>query len=1640
MAANYSALGQGVDDDIQDSLGYHDAVEESTSKHVEHEQGPTSSSTTTLEKNTPITSATTPSVEVQQVLSPAQSPRSPAYSHSTATVSTATPVTMATTPSPSAFLSLADHTFAPLDDKTVPGDQDANHGNHLGQPGQVEMSRDPPTRLLSPAGIVRRASSTSSLRSAGSSASNTPLTGGGAGAQALLPPPGAPAIPALAELAARGATTVSYMVQSYEALREARIAAGYDLVQVSSKASGVSGSGVSEGPSPSPSPSPLGSRRSSIVPQDDHNTLRSTDNNRDNSSSREDNAGYEGADAANTHQYDINNPSPDNERNQVRPVPQPTAAVNTTGDLSFSQPAEHNQHDIDVSTPLNNFSLPPPPSATEITTTAIANTTVVRPTPESPKSPKTQQSRASTVALQQTPPARTSSTASIPLSHPTPDTSKRSRSGAYVGNIAALEATAERFSLTSSIEEAIRNEHNELKRSDSRRSAILQATSPKNKSPTSDSGSSPNRPRVSTSRTNSIRALNNAARLGGYSPGGYVMTPNGSLSGGARSGSKSGSIGELSPKSPPVQNTNAQNPGLIEAGNGEEFPFARHGPGKSSVREASKRLSLAQIAELDHPITITQDAIDEADRAAATGGPLDDDDAAIAARAHQQIEPQYADEMDDVDLNGPSDPAQQPMLDHGFFDQPTPRLQLHQPVDYIPYDPDQHAHQQYDGRPLTSESRNTFQQAHDAFGDFDGVHCDPDVDNFAGLPQPAEPVPQPRRRRETLQPRPKSYFDPSTGQEMLYYPAPVPAMLNLPPKLGKSNKAAGARNMRRSQVLSVMQQSSVYGGSRDNLPMMAGGAGDAPPQLPQIDGLPYADGPAETGAFPAQQPEREIRRPQRLTETDKRKSRATMLNGLPPQLRASAFFDAPLPSATPHIELKDGSATATLDTILDASTTAPVSAFTDHAFAGKLGAEVYGAERKRVRKSVTADQLPMAAPEKTRKKLVKRNSSSNLLDAKANKDSDEEEGWTNVGLDADDAGPSSRRSPDISGQHTPRPQDEEEEEEEFIDGEPVFNGPPTTLLAELQMRKQRNKMMTRPAASINPHGLHATLLELNAVAEVERKQRLNKRVNLAWEDPAQNPTPDSDDEDVPLGMLYAAKAVGAKDPHSTDIAVLMSEVNRPLGLMERRELEENEPLSQRRNRLKGSESQPQMSLNQMQKRMSHMTLTPLGGPNALGNRSQSRLTLPLQQRGSANGSGPTSVTGGIEAEGSDAEAEGETLAARKARLAAENPLPRARPVSAGFSSELLSELGFDGTGTNEENNNNRPTSKDSKDSKGKAPASSDVPEEEETLGQRRKRLQAEREAREREMAAGALAGTLAPPAAATQLRDRRDSATLIPFDPNASTSRLSAVVPFTPDPNPNTNANARLSRRLSLSDVLNSHPVDSSQGTMNPVEQDRLRREAEGLARQRAQEAKMAAIRAQMPQQLAQPAIGARTGGFMGGMYNGGGAFANRSNPALGQGMGIGFDPNANAIQPRGLLAQQQVMERPMQKRASTMGVVPQVSQVGAGAGGYGMGMGAQQQYIQASQKQYGAYGQPVMAPQVNMGMGMGVNGMGGMGGMPMGMGNGAAPVSNYGAYGGVPMQFQTGGHHGQMMPGMVQQPGAGGVDMVERWRQSVMP
>ncbi|KAK3936602.1 hypothetical protein QBC46DRAFT_452592 [Diplogelasinospora grovesii] len=1431
MAVRYSALGQTADDDTQDEDFSHFSASDLGSR------------------------------------------LSPLSRRSTTTTTTANMASSST------FLNLSDQTFTPLSfdssDLHLAGgahcdESDSAVGNSL-SPTVSALDQKSPLLPLMAIEIHSRTDDSGG----GGIHGNDGIGLGSAGSSATTATP-----------AASGAKIVSAMVQSFEALQATAARRGYDLV--TAKNTGTRSPGLPSPPatlSPSPSTSPLARKTTETAA----------------APAKAPNASLEGTvrelgSSADGHAEEITRGSgavrdkyDDNELHCQQQQPQNVQQTSTPGNVN----ALNSSPDF---TPNSS------PSDVK------AQPAILRPTPRAILPVTTQQQLIST-----------SSSVGIAIRHPVPDLD--ARSGACLGNIAALEATAERLSTTTSIEEAIREEHNELKRSDSRRSSILQANSVR-KASGSDSGSISGQTQASIiSRQNSILGTNNAARSGGYSPAGYVMSPHDSItaiSTRLRSGSKASSIGAPSPAAM-AMNTAATS---TEVGNGEDFPFmSRHGPGKSSTRSAA-RLSLAEITESDLPMTLTVEALDAADRAAAAGEDNDDDDT-IRASAHQFVESAFAGGLEDMTTAQAE--VTQPMLDNAYVDQPAPRLQLHQPGDNPQYGQHNHNDNYHeDDRPATSGSGATSEQAEAAFGDFDGVHCDPEAGDFLAPQQPEFPpepsrIPQPPRLPP---PRPTSYFDPSTGQQMLYYPARVPAMLNLPPKLSKKPKAA-VRNMRQSQVLSAMPQEAHESriwlpdplenmhGSQNSLPLMTGVMGDHlgsgpsqtnlnfAPQLPELDMVNQTPSlksfhtrhPSETSTIHPSQPqlqEPELRRPPRLADTDKRKSRAPNLGDLPPQLRASAFFD--LPSVTPKIEIKGGSAMATLDSILDASASAPVSAFTDHAFAGKLGSEVYGTEKKKKPKKAT---------------LTKRNPSTEMLNATAAEPrhrasfyslgGDADEGRTTLGLVSgetglragsmrDDASPRTEQ-----GQFSPNPlapgadeeADEDGESEEDEDEE-LYQGPPTTLLAELQLRKQRNKMRTRPIASAFPNGMHSTLLELDTVLEMERKQRKGKKINLAWEDPTRDPDhlEDLDDDDVPLGMLAIAKtAAVAKGVNKSqlDISAVMSEVHRPLGLMERRELEDNEPLSRRRERLQGRDSvQGPLSLTMMQKRMSQLTLTPNNGLGLLHNRSQSRVNLPLPQVG-----GFRTIN---EADHAEDENEGETLAARKARLAAEDPLPRARPVSGGFSSELLSQFG----GDPEEG---RPDSKGKGRATGNANGArdrgkenappGDVPEEEETLGQRRRRLQAEREAREREMASG---GPIAR--AATPL-------SLIPNLGQARTTTLRPNSAVDLDAN-------RLSRRLSMADVLNAHPLDSALGNMNPREQERLRFEAEAARVQRDKDFKMAALRAQMPTTLTATATGARNGGFMNGQFNDG-----LAGGAVSGGLGFGGAPQLQRMSSMGLIGQQ---------------------------------------------------------------------------------------------------------------------------------------
>ncbi|UNI16071.1 hypothetical protein JDV02_002545 [Purpureocillium takamizusanense] len=963
---------------------------------------------------------------------------------------------------------------------------------------------------------------------------------------------------------------------------------------------------------------------------------------------------------------------------------------------------------------------------------------------------------------------------STPVSVGQPTADPKLRTVASVGSsVAHLEATAERLSMTSSIDDAIRELHGELKRSDSRRSSHLASARAASSDAAHDalynSGSEtasvagPVKRHLSTS--SSIVSTNIAARQGGYSPAAFVMSPNHSLTTGRlRSGSQTSVTGRPD----------------IDIGT----ILSRHGPGKSSVRSVrSAKMSLAEISESE-PVALTGEALDAADNAPPIEDQIDeselrippiDDDVPSTAAFHEML-------GDSVYHNAPhSQPGQQSA--NGVVSQ----------------DGDHD-----DQRPATSHSNNTFQQCQDAFVDFDGVHWEPEVEQDLYVPPDMEPeLPTPRPPRV----RPQSYLDPETGQQMLYYPARVPAMLNLPPKLSSRPKAT-QRNQRRSQVLSAMMDL----GAQPPLPPSPDKRGSTfelnnltrKPAAPErasflpdpVEGqrnsfdlshFDFADHEAksESGADEmAAEPDAaaDQARPVSHSDAEKRKSRMSALLKLPPQLRASAFFDLP-PTNAVDVEIKDGSAMATLDSILDASAKAPVNAFTDHLHGGTLGPEVYGKTKKHKARQSTATLTGLAPPAPEPKKrssfmwLGKRATSSHKEDEKkrphtvagpADLDRTEDSGEAANGKST--AGDSTDNVIRVGAADENA---EEGSEQEEVDEE-EYHGPPTTLLAELQLRKQEQQQRKKNLGSGFANGMHATLLEMDTVAEQQRKERNKKRVNLAWEDPlAHTGENGSDDEDVPLAVL-AAMQQGAKN---------MADLERPMGLMERRELEDNEPLSHRRARLQGLEP-----------------------PTVLLPNRMSVMSFPAFNRGAQNRS--PSARGHSPAP-EEEEVEGETLEERRLRLTGKDSsseLPRARPVSSTFSTELLSQFG--------DLDDAKDKAAEGKGATAPAPASG----EDETLGQRRRRLQAEKDAREREMSYGNLVGDAEPKA----------------------------------------------SNRLSLANILAAHPQKVPD--VHAQEQAQRAEDARGAMER---DAKLAAMRKQMPQTLDVPGVD-RSGGYRGGAFNDG--------------------------------------------------------------------------------------------------------------------------------------------------------------------------
>jgi hypothetical protein len=789
-------------------------------------------------------------------------------------------------------------------------------------------------------------------------------------------------------------------------------------------------------------------------------------------------------------------------------------------------------------------------------------------------------------------PARSPDKAKVDLRHPIPDL--QSLQGAYIGNIERLEEHAERMSESGSdLGEEIRKLHTELKRSDSRRQSFDGPTR---------QYSTRSRNLSTSSHANSIVDLNGNARWGGYSPGGYVTSPVGSL----RSGSFS-------------------NP-------------------SASIQRQRSESKASRLGQVVHPEEISDERIDFA---AHPGSPQSLRSAPLAV--HQSDSPPPQDTRRVSSFTRKYDE-----IANELRDELRNSVVLDQAVHHHQYAD----HHDYPDRPHTAASTDTTRQARNLWQDFDGVHCPNTVPEEEAMPS------QSGHSRNTsynsmlgLSHNLPPHGAPPPDDGMVFYPAPVPRMLNLPKRLSQL-PASNVQARRRTQLLDSMQAEN-----RKSAPLLGEMMGD--PIQPA------------------------------------KKNRQSMA-GLPPQLRASAYFDQPAPLQ--EFAVQGDSAKDTLDSILDASARAPVSAFTDHPFSGHVGTEVYGPEHKR--KTSKLPDLPPTLGETRRRssfmmldtkrnssgdllnKLKKRNSSAdmNLLVVRASEsrmslgdELDEHDGHVRGPEGQDDETPTRRSYEDEDGRNPDDVYDEEHMEDEHdpdeFEEEQQYFGAPTTLLAELQMRKAKQKTRNMNYATLVEQGnmpTHRTLLQLDDMAEKEKQKRLKKKVNLAWE--AQGEDDDSDD-DVPLGVLY-------KQPNQQP----NRDWDRPLGLIAQRDLEDKEPLSRRRARLRGD------------------------SPNKQGlGPSPSQMHLAV----------PTTTTPGPETD----EEEGETLGERMRRLREKKELDaalgndiRKSTISLDFASEMMSKLGV--------------SEETDKAKDAPQPTPSPGVEEEETLGQRRARLQAEAAARD----------------------------------------------------------------------------------------------------------------------------------------------------------------------------------------------------------------------------------------------------------------------------------------------------------------------
>lgn len=529
-------------------------------------------------------------------------------------------------------------------------------------------------------------------------------------------------------------------------------------------------------------------------------------------------------------------------------------------------------------------------------------------------------------------------------------------------------------------------------------------------------------------------------------------------------------------------------------------------------------------------------------------------------------------------------------------------------------------------RPPSATSTDTYRQASTAFLDFDGVHYIEEDASSEGAVNKAslaalDEVTSEARLRPISQP-------PETDK--VFYPAPVPVSLNLPQRLSKL-PPPNLNDDCQSRVLP-----SAPPTVRRHTTWLVPGSRDGEPGQSRI------------------QPQRPL-----LADASQLRHSVNDFTQLPPQLRATTFFEHP---PTQHsIVIKGNSAVETLESILDASTDAPVGAFSTHPMADRVSEarRSFDTSNRRASRTSLGRHMELQSDTEqlaTRDSVGKLQTESTLDEAHAL--SDDIKGLPNGGQrpisGASDLKIDVDKDMTTANGWT------------AYSADPRYQGQPTTLLAELQLRKEQLRQRTMVAATAYPKGMRSTLLELDSVAEVQQRSRMNKRTTLAWEDPQQHnqAQKDGDYEEVPLALLY---------PNRNN---QLSDGTRPMGLLEKRDLEDNEPLSRRRERLRNSQ---------------HVTRK-TSRPRLID--TDYRLEVP-------------GLTEGNQPQVSDGE-DDEPLAQRARKMRARHDGANGglhRSVSKDFATELIGQFGVEGVNDQavEEHGNN----------------------EEETLAQRKQRLQAE---------------------------------------------------------------------------------------------------------------------------------------------------------------------------------------------------------------------------------------------------------------------------------------------------------------------------